>query len=121
MKTIGDHIRKKRIELRLTQKELAQKIGTSEVTIYNWENNYAKLSIKWWPKIIDFLGYAPYSPPQSLGDRLAAYRRFQGLTQKEVARKMGVNKTTIRDWENREHIPKEKFFKIIQRFFKNTL
>lgn len=36
-KTFGERIRKKRMDLHLTMKELAQKLGVSETTIYNWE------------------------------------------------------------------------------------
>jgi len=36
-KTPGERIRKKRMDLGLTMKEVAQKLGVSETTIYNWE------------------------------------------------------------------------------------
>jgi len=39
IKTLGNHLRKKRLDLRLLQKEVAQKIGVDETTIYNWESN----------------------------------------------------------------------------------
>jgi len=37
--TLGDHIRKGRFELGLFQRDMAEKIGVSEATIYNWEGN----------------------------------------------------------------------------------
>ncbi len=36
--TIGDHIRKKRIDLGLFQRQVAEIIGVCEHTIYRWEN-----------------------------------------------------------------------------------
>jgi DNA-binding transcriptional regulator YiaG len=36
-RTFGERIRKKRMELNLTMKELAKKMGVSETTVRNWE------------------------------------------------------------------------------------
>jgi len=36
-KTFGEIIRKKRMDLRLTMREVAERLGVSETTIYNWE------------------------------------------------------------------------------------
>ncbi len=57
--TIGDHIRKRRLDLKLTQIQLAGLIGVDEMTIVNWELNYTKPLDKHVDKIIDFLGYDP--------------------------------------------------------------
>jgi predicted ATPase with chaperone activity len=37
--TIGDHIRKKRLDLDLLQEHVAAQIGVAEITICNWETN----------------------------------------------------------------------------------
>ena len=54
-KTIGEHIRKRRMDLGLEQKEVARIIGVTESTIWNWENgcNPAK---RFTGKIEGFLG-----------------------------------------------------------------
>ena len=36
-KTFGETLRKKRMDLGLTMRELAEKAGVSETTVYNWE------------------------------------------------------------------------------------
>jgi len=59
LKTLGDHLRKRRLDLKLLQKELAQKLDISETSIYNWENNRASPSLYLIPKIMKFLGYIP--------------------------------------------------------------
>lgn len=56
-KTIGDHIRNRRLELKLLQKEVASKLGVSEATIWNWENNRTKPANRLKSKIETFLGY----------------------------------------------------------------
>ena len=36
-KGFGEMVRKKRMEMRLTMKDIANKLGVSETTVYNWE------------------------------------------------------------------------------------
>jgi DNA-binding XRE family transcriptional regulator len=43
------------------------------------------------PRIIEFLGYVPYdAQAKTLGEQIIAYRKLLGLTQKELARRLGV-------------------------------
>lgn len=37
--TIGDHIKKKRLDMNLFQKDVAKLLGVKEESIYNWENS----------------------------------------------------------------------------------
>jgi len=55
IKTIGDHLRKRRLDLGLLQKDVAEIIGVTEVTISNWENNKNKPPSRYLKNIIDFL------------------------------------------------------------------
>ena len=45
-KTIGEHIRKKRMDCRRMQSDVANIIGVSEESIWNWENGRTKPSKK---------------------------------------------------------------------------
>jgi len=36
-KTFGERFRKRRMDLGLTMKDIAEKVGVSETTVYNWE------------------------------------------------------------------------------------
>ena len=53
--TVGDHLRKKRLELHLLQKDVAKKFGVSEDTITNWENNRHSPQGKLMLKAIQFI------------------------------------------------------------------
>jgi len=53
---IGDHIRKRRLELGLTQIEAAAQIGVTESTVWNWEHGTEPELIHM-PKIIEFFSY----------------------------------------------------------------
>lgn len=58
--TVGDHIRKARIERQLFQREVADIIGISEDCLTNWENNRCSPQNKYKEKITLFLGYTPF-------------------------------------------------------------
>jgi len=53
--TIGDHLRRRRLDLGLLQRDVAEIIGVTEVTISNWENNRNKPPSRFLKKITDFL------------------------------------------------------------------
>jgi len=62
-KTIGQHIRKRRMDLRLLQRDVAGIIGVTECTVFGWEKGMREPSTKHVPRIIDFLGYSPFEGP----------------------------------------------------------
>ncbi len=55
--TLGDRIRKRRLELGLTQKELTKMFGVTDVTISKWELNFSNPEFSHLSKIYEFLGY----------------------------------------------------------------
>lgn len=59
LKTLGDHIRRRRKALRLPQREVAARLGTVRLSVLKWENNYAKPQVRFMPSILVFLGYDP--------------------------------------------------------------
>ncbi len=94
--TVGDHIRKRRLDLKLTQKEVGTVLGVDESTVWNWESSKAEPLTKHLPAIICFLGYSPFNGTgQSLGERLRDYRRKTGLTQKKLAGEIGIDPSTL--------------------------
>ena len=118
LKTLGDHLRKRRLDLKLLQKEVAERIEVDEITVYYWENNRVKPSLPLIPKIIEFLGYIPFdTESNSLGEQIVIYRRIHGLSQKKLARSLGVDFTTIGHWERGKHWPQKQFLdKLISLF-----
>jgi DNA-binding XRE family transcriptional regulator len=66
--TLGDHIKKRRLELGLFQKDVALILGVDESSVTNWEKNRTKPMLHLFPKIIEFLGYVPMtSDSETLG------------------------------------------------------
>lgn len=98
-KTLGDHVRRKRLKTGLTQKEAASKLGVNPWTILNWEKGRTEPPMASIPIIIQFLGYNPFPKPKTTPQRLLAKRREMGWSIKEAARAGGVDPTTWGNWE----------------------
>jgi site-specific DNA recombinase len=118
LETVGDHIRRRRILMKLLQKQVGQQFGVDASTIHNWETNIAKPGVKYMPAIIRFLGYNPLPPatPDSWSERLVRCRKALGITQKESARQIGVDPCTLARWERGDREPTGKFAAQALRF-----
>jgi len=113
LKTLGDHLRKRRLDLGLLQKQVAEQIGGNALTICNWEGNKSSPFIRYIPKIIRFLGYNPFPAGGTLPERLTTARKVLGLSQKELAKSLRVDPTTVRGWEAGRHKPIRRCLEII--------
>jgi Helix-turn-helix len=69
------------------------------------------------PQVIKFLGYDPAPIPQSDSERLVTAGKAKGLTQKEMAKRIGVNPTTLARWERGKCQRSEKFRRIVSFWF----
>ena len=98
-KSLGEHLRKKRFELRLMQREVAEQLGVNPWTILNWEKGHTEPPMASIPAIVRFLGYEPFPQPKTLAQHLLAKRREMGWSIKEAARVIGVDPTTWGNWE----------------------
>ena len=58
--TLGDHLRRRRLELGLYQKDVAARLGVTPSTIWNWEHGWT-VDGRLISKVIAFLGYNPGS------------------------------------------------------------
>jgi transcriptional regulator with XRE-family HTH domain len=113
--SLGDHIRARRLDLKLLQKQVADQIGVHERTITGWERNATSPEIHYVPAIIQFLGYNPLPAASSLPERLVSARRVLGLSQRKMAGKLGVDPSTLMGWEVGRHQPTGKSLDLIGR------
>jgi transcriptional regulator with XRE-family HTH domain len=111
--SLGDHIRARRLDLKLLQQQVADQIGVHELTITNWESNATIPEFRYMPAIIQFLGYNPVPAASSLPEQLATARRALGLSQRKMAEKLGVDPATLMGWEAGRHQPTEKSIALI--------
>jgi len=119
---LGKHIRKRRLELGLTQKEVGEFFGVSEETIYNWESGKKQPDLKLMPKVIKFLGYIPFEPEgDDLISRLKFYKLVNGLTVEELAEKISKHPDQVRAWLTGRRKPSRKNEKWLEEFLKEKL
>ncbi len=116
LKTWGERLRKRRLDLGLLQKEVAKIIGVTTDSVCYWENNRAEPEIRYLPKIIAFLGYAPEMEAQTPGEQIVAARKLRGMSQKELARELGVDPGTLGRWERDERRPGKKSEEILLKW-----
>jgi transcriptional regulator with XRE-family HTH domain len=113
--SLGGHIRTRRLDLKLLQREVGDQIGVSGATITNWERNASTPVVRCMPAVIRFLGYDPLPPAESLPEWLRSARRQLGLTQRKMAERLRVDPCTLRDWENGRHQPTQTSLNLIVR------
>lgn len=97
--TLGEHLRKRRLELRLTQNQAAHRLGVNPWTVLNWEKGHTEPPVGSVGTIRRFLGYDPFPAPRTLPERLLAKRRDMGWSVREAARRVGIDPGTWSDWE----------------------
>lgn len=107
-RTLGQRLKKRRVELGLFQRELRNRFNLEKETYANWEKDRCIPTMKHWPLIIDFLGFDPNPAPNSFGTQLTAYRRRHGLSRRTLALFLGVDEATLWRWESEEIIPGSK-------------
>ncbi len=102
LETLGDHIRKVRLDRGLMQKDAAKAMGVSEAAVSGWEKHWRGTRCSFLPKIIAFLGYLP--PPftdeaATVSERIRLYRQTKGLRRERFAELLGVDDVTVYRWE----------------------
>jgi DNA-binding transcriptional regulator YiaG len=110
--TIADHLRKRQLEVKLSQAAVARRIGVSEDTITYWENGRTVPLISAVPAVIAFLGYNPYEVDTStLGGKVKQFRLMKGLSLKNFAKMLRVAPSTVKSWEDNEFTPASNNYK----------
>lgn len=103
---IGDQIRRKRLYLGLLQEDVARLIKVSTDCITYWENKRSLPQIQYFPAIIKFLGYNPFTKTgDSIAINLQNYRIEHGLSHKKLGKKIGVDASTVSSWEKEKYKP----------------
>jgi len=103
--TLGEHLRKRRMELGLLQRQVALQLGVSPFTYLTWEKDQLEPEVRMVPRIIGHLGYDPFPEPKTLGERIKAKRRRFGLSQEQAAKHLSIDEGTLRRWERDEWRP----------------
>ena len=114
----GQRLRIFRKRAGLTQGELAELIGISEITIRRWELDQRQPRMEEIKKLAEVLHVSETElcnddVNNSFGARLRALRKRAGLTQEQLAEAVGVHINNVSRWEKDEFIPKTLKIKAI--------
>ena len=115
VKTLGDAIRKRRIELGIRQRDAAEQIGCDLASVANWELNRTRPRITHMASVTRFLGGDPFPNCGTLAERLVSHRTAHGMTQKAFANELGIDASTLARWESEEREPTGRFVTLLTR------
>ncbi|MBI1804137.1 MAG: helix-turn-helix transcriptional regulator [Ignavibacteriae bacterium] len=88
---------------------MAKLLGVTTSTITNWEKNRGGSALRLIPNITTFLGYDPVpETATTLGQKIKLYRRSRGLSMKKLAKKLGIDPTTLTRWERGRSVPSSR-------------
>lgn len=120
-KTIGGKIRNRRIELQPTIRQLARLLKVTEEAVVYWEYNRGKPKVYNYPKLIEVLGLLPFEIDTStLGGKIIAYRYTKGLNRKKFSQLLGVDESTLANWEANKYMPVKPILQILENLFKEN-
>ena len=99
LRTLGDHLLKRRLDLGHTRKLAGSLIGVDPESLKNWEGGKTEPAVGFYPLLIAYLGYNPLPEGGSRGSRIRRERTSRGLSRKALADAVGVDEATIKRME----------------------
>lgn len=106
------------MDLGLLQKQVADIIGVTVSSVENWEKQRNSPALTYVPAIVRFLGYDPLPTAESIAEKLMHYRKSNGITQRALAAKIGVDPCTLSRWERAERIPIGAYRERVEALFR---
>lgn len=94
-RTLGEHLKRRRLDLGLRQRDVAAELGVTAQTVRNWESGKHQPPVRAIPGIHAVLRFCPFNPTWTFGQRLRAAREAQGLSRRRAAALVGVDAATI--------------------------
>ncbi len=94
----------------MKQSDVAKLFDVTEFTVLNWELGHRRPCSSIWALVVAFVGHDPESEqrPATLAERIKAYRRQRGWSQKRLAKEWGFSADSIRGWEAEVAKPRAK-------------
>jgi DNA-binding transcriptional regulator YiaG len=118
--TIGDHIRKKRLDSGLFQRQAAEIISVCEQTLFYWEHG-REPELRYMPAVIKFLGYVPFECPNDPLGKLRYFKRVNGLSYERLGTLMGRDPEQLTDWFSGRHRPCRRNIQYISNFLDKNI
>jgi DNA-binding transcriptional regulator YiaG len=104
--TIGEHLKRRRMDLGLFQAQVARQLKVSEDCLCYWENGRNEPRLYQYPVIFAFLGYYPFDHETiTLGGKIKRYKYEHGLSNEKLAKLLAVDEGTVANWERNKRLP----------------
>jgi transcriptional regulator with XRE-family HTH domain len=104
--TIGDHLRKVRLDRGMSQSQVARLLNVQADTVTGWELNRHTPTAKRANRIINFIGYLPFTIRNvPIGNLLLDKRLTMGHTRCEAAARIGCDPSTVKNIEHGSRQP----------------
>lgn len=118
LRTLGDHVRKHRLDLGLRQKDVGALVGAAKPTVDAWEHRGTRPGPHILRKLVTFLGYAPEEAvsPTVLVEQLTAARRELRLARSEIAELLGLSYEVLWAWETGRRRPRGRSLALVSTF-----
>ena len=138
-KTIGEHLRRRRVQLQLHQSQGAKLLKVSTVTLSRWERDHTYPTWDYHETITKYLGYDAFAQcghrdpyrnetpvvaslsPSSLCQNLKTLRLELKLTLKECSKELNVAPKTLHTWEIGARQPCRKHREVISGFLNSRI
>lgn len=78
---------------------VAELSGICTATLIHWEKKQTEPAVKYYPQIMEYLGYCPYRWNDTPGVGLRCFRVHAGLSVKQLARKIEADERMVSAWE----------------------
>lgn len=118
LRTIGDHVRKRRVELGLRQKDVGDLVGAAKPTVAGWEARGMRPRPDVLARVVELLGYTPNAArsPEDLVKQLKTVRRHFRLPPAVAAEMIGVSVGAVWTWESGRRRPRGRSLDLLRRF-----
>jgi len=105
--TFGENLRKRRLDLGMTQEQVARRLKVSAKSVGNWETDSSWPLMRQVLALRAILGDLP-TPGEELASRLKSTRARLRLTANDLANLVGLDVRTVRACEIGRHCPTKR-------------
>jgi len=86
--------------MKMSQEAVALFMGINHKLLANWELRGAFPQFKYFPKIIEFLGYNPVPiDPGTISGKIMVCCMYMGLTRIQISHHLGIEVQELCNWE----------------------
>ena len=139
LNSLGRHLRRRRLQLKIFQSEAARRMKVSNRTLSLWECDRLYPTWFYWPRIIAYLGFDPFTDstlgrpkgnetssvaflssetPATIGQQIMKRLIEMRKTRSQFAAEIGISTKTLWNWERDRRKPcKSKLRRLNQLLF----